>query len=242
MTTKNAPKSAPVTVAGKIITGQQIAAFKTSAASAGENMTVYANACAVQLYQGNRNWINDLFALPTMRLANGKLSAMGKNVLAYIKAHAPRVHYNSAKGLVVFSDAKTLGKAFTVTGGGAPLLDAAGEPSTDFPMGYTDFLNWSKPKQEKAQASLKAGTVSGQINKALAEITAGNFAATAEEAASLAAELAELMAKVAALHAKKEAAKPAESQGVDATMAAQLLKSGQAGKSKRAGGKVAAVA
>ena len=231
-----------VTVAGKIITGQQITAFKNSTANAGENMTVYANACAIQLYQGNPNWANDLFALPTMRLTNGKLSAMGKNVLAYMKAHAPRVHYNSTKGKIVFSDAKSLGKSFTVTGGGAPLLDAAGEPSTDFPMGYTDFLNWSKPKQEKAPVSLKAATVSGQINKALAEITAGNFAATAEEAASLAAELAELMAKVAALHAKKEAAKPAESQGVDATMATQLLKSGQAGKSKRAGGKVAAVA
>lgn len=229
-----------VTVAGKIITGQQIAAFKTSTANAGENMTVYANACAIQLYQGNPNWANDLFALPTMRLTNGKLSAMGKNVLAYMKAHAPRVHYNSTKGKIVFSDAKTLGKAFTVTGGGAPLLDAAGEPSTDFPMGYTDFLNWSKPKQEKAPISLKAATVSGQINKALAELTAGNFAATAEEAASLAAELAELMAKVAALHAKKEAFKPAEAQGVDEVMASQLLQSGRAGKSKRAGGKIAA--
>ena len=231
-----------VTVAGKIITGQQIAAFKTSTANAGETMTVYANACAVQLYQGNPKWSNDLFALPTMRLANGKLSAMGKNVLAYMKAHAPRVHYNTAKGKIVFSDAKALGKAFTVTGGGAPLLDAAGEPSTDFPMGYTDFLNWSKPKQEKAPASLKAATVSGQINKALAELTAGNFAATAEEAASLAAELADLMAKVAALHAKKEAAKPAESQGVDAAMVEKLANPGAKGKNTRAGGKVAAVA
>lgn len=240
--TTQAPKSAPVTVAGKIITGQQIAAFKTSTANAGENMTVYANACAIQLYQGNRNWINDLFALPTMRLANGKLSAMGKNVLAYIKAHAPRVHYNSAKGLVVFSDAKALGKAFTVTGGGAPLLDSSGEPTMDFPIGYTDFLNWSKPKQEKAPVSLKAATVSGQINKALAELTAGNFAATAEEAGALAAELAELMAKVAALHAKKEAAKPAESQGVDAAMVEKLANPGAKGKNTRAGGKVAAVA
>lgn len=229
-----------VTVAGKIITGQQIAAFKNSTANAGENMTVYANACAIQLYQGNPNWANDLFALPTMRLTNGKLSAMGKNVLAYMKAHAPRVHYNSTKGKIVFSDAKTLGKAFTVTGGGAPLLDAAGEPTMDFPMGYTDFLNWSKPVQEKAPVSLKAGTVSGQINKALAEITAGNFAATAEEAASLAAELAELMAKVAALHTKKEAQLPAEARQVDAVQAAKLLASGQAGKSKRAGGKIAA--
>ena len=231
-----------VTVAGKIITGQQIAAFKTSTANAGENMTVYANACAVQLYQGNANWVNDLFALPTMRLANGKLSAMGKNVLAYIKAHAPRVNFNSTKGKIVFSDAKALGKAFTVTGGGAPLLDAAGEPTTDFPMGYTDFLNWSKPKQEKAPASLKAATVSGQINKALAELTAGNFAATAEEAASLASELAELMTKVAALHAKKEAAKAAESQGVDAAMVEKLANPGAKGKNTRAGGKVAAVA
>ena len=235
MTTKSV-----VTVAGKIITGQQIAAFKTSTANAGENMTIYANACAIQLYQGNPNWANDLFALPTMRLASGKLSAMGKNVLAYMKAHAPRVHYNSTKGKIVFSDAKTLGKEFTVTGGGAPLLDSAGDPSTDFPMGYTDFLNWSKPKQEKAPASLKAATVSGQINKALAEISGGNFAATAEEAAILAAELAELMAKVAALHAKKEAAKPAESQVVDAAMVEKLAKSGAKGKNTRAGGKIAA--
>lgn len=242
MTTQNAPKSAPVTVAGKIITGQQIAAFKTSATNAGENMTIYANACAIQLYQGNPNWANDLFALPTMRLTNGKLSAMGKNVLAYMKAHAPRVHYNSTKGKIVFSDAKSLGKAFTVTGGGAPLLDAAGEPTTDFPMGYTDFLNWSKPKQEKAPASLKAATVSGQINKALAELAAGNFAATAEEAGALADELAELLTKIGAMHAKKEATKPAESQGVDAAMSEKLLKSGQAGKALRAGGKVAAVA
>lgn len=241
MTTQNAPKSV-VTVAGKIITGQQIAAFKNSTANAGENMTVYANACAIQLYQGNRNWINELFALPTMRLANGKLSAMGKNVLAYIKAHAPRVHYNSAKGLVVFSDAKALGKSFTVTGGGAPLLDEAGEPSTDFPMGYTDFLSWSKPKQEKAPASLKAGTVSGQINKALAELAAGNFAATAEEAASLAAELADLMGKISALHAKKEAAKPVEEQQVDAAMVEKLANPGAKGKNTRAGGKIAAVA
>jgi hypothetical protein len=228
-----------VTVGGKVITGQQIAAFKTGAKTAGENLTVWANACAVQLYQGNANWINDLFEVPTMRLTNGKLSAAGKNVLAYIKAHAPCVSFNTAKGKIVYSDNnKTKGKAFRQTGIDSPLLDAAGEPTTDFPLTFSEFLNWEKAKGEpKAPASLKASTVSGQVEKALTELAAGNFAATAEECAALASQLAALISKVDDMHAKKEAAKPIEEQGVDVARAEQL-QGLKPGKSGRAGGKV----
>jgi hypothetical protein len=240
MTTQtNAKTEKPVTVGGKVITGQQIAAFKTGAKTAGENLTVWANACTVQLYQGNANWANGLFDMPTMRLANGKLSAMGKNVLAYMKAHAPCVSFNTAKGKIVYSDNnKTKGKAFRQTGLNSPLLDADGEATTDFPLTFSEFLNWEKAKGEpKAPASLKASTVSGQVEKALTELGNGNFAATAEECAALAAQLADLMAKVATMHAKKEAQKPIEQQGVDADRAEQL-QGLKPGKSGRAGGKV----
>lgn len=232
--------ASPIIVNGKIITGQQIAGFKTSATNAAESLGVWANACAIQTYQGNNDWANSLFSLPTMRLASGKLSVQGKGVLAYIKAHAPLFNFDTVAGKAKFNGAKAKkdGRAFTLTGEKVALTNEAGEPSTDFPLSFTEFLNFSKPKVEKPAASLKAGTVQNQVEKALTELAAGNFAATAEEAKALADTLASLLAKVASLHAKKEAQKPAEEQGIDATLAEQLLKSGQAGKSKRAGGKV----
>jgi hypothetical protein len=237
MTTK-IDKSA-VIVSGKVITGQQIAGFKSAATSAGANLTIWANACTVQSYSGNNNWSNELFALPTMRLTSGKLSALGKNVLAYMKAHAPLIAYNSATGKIKLADKKANGTAFNYTGTKEPLLTDDGEPSTDFPISFADFLNWSKPKVEKAAPSLKASTVAGQVTKAMDELKAGNFAATADECAVLASQLNELMGIVASLHAKKVEQLPAEEKEVDAKMTMQLLASGQAGKALRAGGKVA---
>lgn len=225
---------ATINVNGKVITGQQIAGYKTSANNLADNLTIWANACAIQTYNGNNNWANDLFSLPAMRLQSGKLSAQGKNVLAYIKAHAPRFHFDSVKGKVVMTGKDTKdGKAFVMTGTKQPLINDAGETVTDFPLTFVEFLNWAKPVKETKAPTLKAATVSGQIEKALEAFNGKTFAGSAEEVRQLANNLKAAFVAFATFADVLEG-----TNEIDAAKVAELLKSGQAGKSERAGGKV----
>ncbi len=75
------------------------------------------------------------------------------------------------------------------------------------------------------------------MTKALEAINSKAFSATAEEARELAKQLSDLFVTVDFV-ASQLASKV---EPIDDDKAAELLKSGQAGKSKRAGGKVAAV-
>lgn len=226
-----------ITVLGKVITAQQIAGFKTSAASQAANLSIWANACAVQTYDGNNNWANDLFALPTMRLQSGKLSVQGKNVLAYIKAFAPRFNFNTTKGAVSMTGKdKTDGKLFTMPATKVPLVDDKGEPTTDFNMTFVEFLNWSKPKVEPKSPAIKCGTLEKALEKVTGAIVEHKLVGSGEEVAALALQLRAAFAIVEALSVKLNGA----AIPVDMVLANQLLASGQNGKSKRAGGKVEA--
>lgn len=225
-----------ITVRGNVITTQQITGFKTSATHSADNLAIWANACAVQSYGGNHNWSNDLFSLPTMRLQSGKLSVHGKNVLAYIKAHAPRFHFNSDKGKVVLtgSDAKD-GKAFVATGTKTPLLNNDGAPTTDFPLSFVEFLNWAKPKAEPKVPAIKAAPLGAMLEKIGKALESKTLVTGVEEVAIISAQLRAVYLAFEELEARLLA----REIPVDMVKAFELLKSGQEGKSKRAGDKVA---
>ena len=255
--------STVIMVKGKVITSQQIAGFQTSAANVHANISVWANAGTIQLYKGNSNWLNAMFALEAFRLKSGKLSAFGKSVLAYIKAHAPLVHYNPGKGKIsrTGNPKDRLWNVFTVPGlmelddvyekevptiAIVPVLDEAGNkvldddgtekfvPTFDFTYSFSQFLNLKAEPKAPSTAPLKASTVSGQLVKAVEALENKNFSASAAEAIKLAHDLADLYAKVYGFASLLDGALPA----IDVDMAERLAASGQKGKSAKAGDKV----
>ena len=252
-----------IMVKGKIITSQQITGFQTSASNLQANISVWANAGTIQLYKGNSNWLNDMFQLEAFRLKSGKLSAFGKSVLAYIKAHAPLVKFNEAKGKasragnkdnrlysvfvipglmeadeVYEKDVPTIAIKPILDDNGEPVKDEAGiaqfEPDFDFTYTFSEFLNLDKAPKAPSTAPLKATTVSGQLKKVLEALENKKFSASAGEVAKLAGELADLYALVYTFAAQLDGALPA----LDVDMANRLAASGQKGKSAKAGDKV----
>jgi len=83
-------KAFTVTIRGTVINGAKIGSMKKTLGSVDEKLTLFANAAAAQyVISGNRNWLDDLFKLDELRLTNGKLSAKGREVAAYIRAFSP---------------------------------------------------------------------------------------------------------------------------------------------------------
>lgn len=182
-----------VKVKGTVITGETINGFKQAASVAADNLTVWANACAIQSYNGNSNWSNDLFASKGMQLANGELSAMGKKVLGFIKSQAPRFNFTADKKAHLIGKDKTHGKQFVVMGT-KTVVD-----STDF-VDFDTYLNFIKPKAPKA-TGLNAQTVINQVAKALAANVAGELEGNPALLGELASGLAALLAAVSAANA-----------------------------------------
>jgi hypothetical protein len=210
-----------IKVNGSIVTGATIDGFKSNAANAASDLSVWANACAIQTYSGNNNWANMLFALPNMQLATGELSAHGKKVLAYVKAHAPRFAYSKDKKVHMTGKDKADGKAFTDVNG-APLLDKAKQPATDFPLSFGEFLNFVRPPAPKTTA-LNAQTVINQVAKALAANVAGELEGNPALLGELATGLAALLAAVSAANAATDEKALADAKRIADGEARELL-------------------
>lgn len=266
------PNQAPavkfITVQGVTVDARLITAYTKSFAKHETILSVWANAATIQLAQhGNRNWMDSLFALPAMRVKSGALSKLGSELANYIKAHFPRFVWdkeNNKVALVKLQKESVLATHFVAVGmtaatvpaeqGVLQVRDKFYLPFGDFALTFTEFKNLEKPEVEKEEVAPKMTAVAfaKQADKALECFKDGRFVGTAEELLS-AMHKAELLFKAMAVQiAKQEAAaqkKLAESgiaatpeDKVDDAMATQLLASGQNGKSKRAGGKVAVAA
>lgn len=231
-----------IELAGKAINGQAFTKLITGLNTGLDLITTATNAACLQAAQhGNLDWLITLFKSPAIMKKAGGMTKQGAAVADYCKATYPALAIDKKSGAVTFTKSgdRSAFRDLAELKDGRPVAVPAGV----FPVSFSDYQNIEKAKAApKAKPSLKAATVQGRITKAMAELTANNFAATADECAELTKALAALMGKVASLHTKKEAQLPAEAQQVDAVQATKLLASGQAGKSKRAGGKVAAVA
>lgn len=252
-----------ITVQGVTVDARLITAYTKSFAKHETILSVWANAATIQIAQhGNRNWMDSLFALPAMRVKSGALSKLGGELANYIKAHFPRFVWdkeNNKVALVKLQKESVLATHFVAVGGNEKtegalqVRDKFYLPFGDFALTFTEFKNLEKPEVEKEEVAPKMTAVAfaKQADKALECFKDGRFVGTAEELVS-AMHKAELLFKAMAVQiAKQEAAaqkKLAESgiaaapeDKVDDAMATQLLASGQNGKSKRPGGKVASI-
>jgi len=228
-----------VTIRGKVITAQQIAAFGKGLAAQSDVITTWANYCAIHaVVHHNIEPLNAMLQNGAFRLATGKLSKLGGEVVSYIKAHAPQVQLDSKTGRYIVARMKPDNPRFKKFANPAN-LDADDKPAIvdagDFALTFDQWRTLEKAAKKPNSAPLKASTVANQLTKALDAINSKAFSATAEEARELAKQLSELFVTVDFV-ASQLASK---AEPVDDGKVTELLKSGQSGKSKRAGGKVA---
>ena len=233
-------KKAPViTIRGQIITAQQINSIAGKLASQSDSITVWANYCALHAVQHhNTAPLAAMLQNPAFKLASGKASKLGGEVLAYIKAHAPQIGLDAESGapkVAKMGDKNPLRGQFQNPAerddNGKPAIVAPG----DFALSFDEWRNLEKAAKEPTEPKVKAATVAKKLAEVQAAMAAGKLVASAEELAELAEAAKALFLALDAQHST-EAAK---AEPVDAEKAAELLKSGQGGKATRAGKKVA---
>ena len=234
-------KKAPViTVRGQIITAQQINGIAAKLANQAESITVWANYCALHaVMHHNTAPLAAMLNNPAFKLASGKPSKLGAEVLAYIKAHAPQIGLDAESGAPKVAKmgeqnpqrGQFLNPAERDDNGKAAIV-APG----DFALTFDQWRNLEKAAKEPTEPKVKAAAVAKKLAEVREALAAGKLVASAEELRELAEAAKALFLALDAQHST-EAAK---AEPVDAEKAAELLKSGQAGKATRAGGKVAA--
>lgn len=246
-----------LTVQGKQVTGTIIAAYAKRIGSIDDVLSVWANAATLQAaVYGNRNWLDSLFSMPTLRLKSGELSKSGKEVFKYVSEHCPRIVWDKESQkfgmtkLVKDSILSTHFVAVNATKEGGDVIAHRNKfytPHGDFALTFSEFKNIEKaPKDvEEKEPSMTAKAFAKQAEKALECFANQRFTGTPDEllAASLRAkELFLALDAAFAAATAKAADKAPEGVAVDDKMAAQLHASGQKGKALRAGNKVAPLA
>lgn len=246
-----------LTVQGKQVTGTIIAAYAKRIGSIDDVLSVWANAATLQVaVYGNRNWLDTLFTMPTLRLQSGELSKAGKEVFKYVSEHCPRIVWDKESkkfGLTKLVKDSILETHFVAVGAtkeGGDIIAHRNKlylPHGDFALTFTEFKNLEKaPKvKEETAPSMTAKAFIANAEKALACFKDERFVGTPDEllAASLRAKelFLALDAKFTAAAAKVAAQAP-HGIDVDAAMSAKSDAAGQKGASTRAGGKVAPLA
>lgn len=234
-------KSPVITVRGKVVTSQQIAGIAAKLANQSEAITVWANYCALHaVAYFNTAPLASMLNNPAFKLASGKPSKLGAEVLAYIKAHAPQIQIDAETGapkVAKMAESNPLKGHFQNP---AEIDDDTQKPAIvaagDFALSFDEWRQLEKPAKEKAEPKVKAAAIAKRLADVQTALQAGKLVASAEELAELASAAKALFLALDAQHST-EAAK---AEPIDTAKAAELLKSGQAGKSARAGGKVAA--
>ncbi|MBU0860267.1 MAG: hypothetical protein KJ667_10055, partial [Alphaproteobacteria bacterium] len=174
-----------VTIRGKVITAQQVAAFGKSLASQSEAITVWANYCALHaVAHHNVEPLNGMLQNVAFRLSTGKLSKLGNEVAAYIKAHAPQIQLDSKTGRYIVARMKADNPRFQKFADPSQLVDdkPAIVEAADFALTFDEWRTLEKAAKEPKPATLKAATVTGQIGKVLEAIKQKRFSTSAEEA------------------------------------------------------------
>ena len=234
-------KSPVITVRGQIITAQQINGIASKLANQSESITIWANYCALHAVQHhNTAPLAAMLQNPAFKLASGKASKLGGEVLAYIKAHAPQIGIDAESGapkVAKMSDKNPLRGQFQnpaeLDDNGKPAIVAPG----DFALTFDEWRNLEKAAKEPTEPKVKAATIAKKLGEVREAMAAGKLVASAEELRELAEAAKALFLALDAQHS----AEAAKAEPVDAEKAAELLKSCQGGKATRAGKKVAAV-
>ncbi len=235
-------KSPVITIRGQVISSQQISSIAGKLASQSESITLWANYCAIHaVAYFNTAPLAAMLQNPAFKLASGKPSKLGGEVLAYIKAHAPQIQVDAETGapkVAKMAESNPLRGMFQNP---AEIDDDTQKPvivaPADFALTFDEWRQLEKPTKEKAEPKVKAATVAKKLAEVQTAMQAGKLVASADELRELAEAAKALFLALDAQHS----AEAAKAEPIDTAKAAELLKSGQDGKSKRAGGTVAAV-
>lgn len=252
-------KNLTLTIRGIAVNSALIAAYSKSLTSIDDKLTIWSNAAVLQAANhSNRNWLDRLFEVPALRLKNNDLSKLGKQVCAYIVAHYPRCEWDKEQqkmSLKKYNPNSPLADHFLAVGATSAdeakgIVEISGKfytAQTDFLLTFAEFCNMEKPAKEDDDVlpSLGAKAVASQLEKAIKAQSEKRLVGSSDElykalAAAKALYLA-LDAQLTAVEADK-LERAIDGGTIDTEKAAELLKSGQAGKSTRAGGKVEAAA
>ncbi len=235
-------KKAPViTVRGQIITAQQITGIASKLANQSESITVWANYCALHAVQHhNTAPLAAMLQNPAFKLASGKASKLGGEVLAYIKAHAPQIGLDAETGspkVAKIGEQNPQRGQFQNPAERDESGKAAIVAPGDFALTFDEWRSMEKAPKAPADPKVKAAAVAKKLAEVKTALAAGKLVASAEELAELAEAAKALFLALDVQHS----AEVAKAEPVDTAKAAELLKSGQGGKATRAGKKVAAV-
>lgn len=211
-------------VQGKTVNGAMINGFARRVGSIDDILSVWANAATLQVaVHGNRNWIDQLFNMPTLKLKNGDLNKTGKEVLSYIQAHCPRVVWNKDNqtiGLTKLNKESILSTHFIAVGADKE-SDTVSlhrnkfyQPHGDFALTFTAFKNLDKATKEveEKEVSMTAKAFITQAEKALSCFKAERLVGTPEELFAAAAHAKALYMALDAAHTKAMDAKLAAMQ------------------------------
>ena len=201
-----------VTIRGTMVNGAKVGTFKKSVGSVDETLTLWANAAAAQyVIQGNRNWLDGLFASDLLRLTSGKLSAKGREVAGYIRAFSPvniaEKDEHGIQTIAVKMNAKNKGVFYSLEkdeNGARVKVDATATP--EWPLTLREFVNLDKADSAPKSTVKKAATIEKALTGMLEALTTANVSGTYEEIDAL-AKLADKLAQAA--HSAAYAAKPA---------------------------------
>lgn len=232
-------KSPVITIRGQIVTAQQINGIASKLASQSDSITVWANYCALHaVMHHNTSPLAAMLQNPAFKLASGKASKLGGEVLAYIRAHAPQIGLDAESGAPKVAK---MGEQNPQRGqfqnpaerdeNGKAAIVAPG----DFALTFDEWRNLEKVAKEPTEPKVKAATVAKKLAEVNAALAAGKLVASSEELA----ELAEAAKALFLALDSQRSAEAAKAEPVDVAKAAELLKSGQGGKATRAGSKVA---
>lgn len=230
-----APKApADLIVQGTKVNSKIIAAYATRVESIDTLLSVWANAATIQLAKyANRNWLDTLFNLPTLRLKSGELSKTGKDVLSYITSHCPRVVWNKENktiGCLPYVEAELLATNFIAFG--ATEVSDANVPEEiavtkvrgkfyrqigDFHMTLNEFRNFQKVTVVKAPSdpSMTVKAFNNNCDKASAFMADAKFFGTAEELSAAKAKLENMLKMVERLAEGLPAVEPEAPVSVD---------------------------
>ena len=201
-------KTQNIVIRGKAFDLKAITSLQKSTSGINENISIVANYCAAQaVFFDNYNPINGLLKGAPFTLQGGQLSALGKKVADYVKAHAGNyLQFDAKESLWKSKEFKGAGKAekraaargFVNPEGAKDALvckladDGSAPADMAFAMTFDQFLNMVKEPKQK-QEGVKVTGVTGAMKKAIdAELLVGS----SEELAAALDQLKALQAKL----------------------------------------------
>lgn len=175
-------KEAATMIRGKSVTARQFGEMVKSISGTSDKITLAANYAIAQIYDhGNKDKLIQLFKSPAFNLQAGGLNKLGKEVLAYIRAHYPALTRTDTGEFKV--NPKKASETY------CPKAMIAGTGHS-FELTFDQWRQWAndKPKADTSDKPVKVATVIGQVQvfgKAMDEKRVKGSEAEMQELAAL---------------------------------------------------------